>query len=205
VECDGALIETAIFKQPVAGPVRVGRTNLAGDRQADLRVHGGPDKAVYGYPADHYPWWKSELGRDDLAWGMFGENLTIEGLVETTVRIGDVFRIGTVELEVSQPRLPCYKLGVKFGMPSMVKLFMNSGRLGFYFRVAREGVLTAGDDVRQINAADADAPTIAELARLEAEGKKDHAVMTRAARTAALTAGWREKYARLIATPPGAP
>jgi MOSC domain-containing protein YiiM len=191
-------IETGIFKQPVAGAVRVRRTNLDGDRQADLTVHGGVDKAVYGYPSEHYPFWRAELVRDDLSWGMFGENLTTEGLDESSVRIGDVFGVGTALLEVSQPRLQCFKLGIKFGRPDMVKRFLKSRRLGFYFRVRREGVLAAGDAVTRVAPGDPDAPTIAELAALEADGRRDRALLERAARTAALTESWREEYARRL-------
>jgi MOSC domain-containing protein YiiM len=198
VEWKDGLVETGIFKQPVAGTVRVRRTNLDGDRQADLSVHGGVDKAVYGYPSEHYPVWRAELGRDDLGWGMFGENLTTEGLDESGARIGDVFAIGTALLEVSQPRLPCFKLGLKFGRPDMVKRFLKSGRLGFYFRVRREGTLAAGDGIARIAPADPDAPTIAELAALEANGRKDRALLERAARTAALTESWRREYTQRL-------
>jgi MOSC domain-containing protein YiiM len=205
VEWKGDLVETGIFKQPVAGRVRVRRTNLDGDRQADLTVHGGVDKAVYVYPSEHYPFWQAELGRDDLAWGMFGENLTTEGLDESGVRIGDVFAIGTAELEVSQPRLPCFKLGLKFGRADMVRRFLKSGRLGFYVRVRREGAVTAGDAVARISPAPADAPTIAELAHLEANGRQDRAVLERAVRTDALTRSWREEYQKRLQGTAGDP
>jgi MOSC domain-containing protein YiiM len=198
VEWKDRLVGTGIFKQPVAGTVRVLRTNLEGDRQADLTVHGGVDKAVYAYPSEHYPFWRDQLERHDLGWGMFGENLTTEGLDESAVRVGDVFAIGTAELEVSQPRLPCFKLGIKFGRPDMVKHFLKSGRLGFYFRVRREGVLAAGDAITRVAPGDPDAPTIAELAALEANGRKDVALLERAARTAALTESWRQEYANRL-------
>lgn len=194
VEWKDRLVETGIFKQPVAGTVRVLRTNLEGDRQADLTVHGGVDKAVYAYPSEHYPFWRDQLERHDLGWGMFGENLTTEGLDESAMRVGDVFAIGTAELEVSQPRLPCFKLGIKFGRPDMVKRFLKSGRLGFYFRVRREGVLAVGDVITRAALGDPDAPTIAELAALERDGRKDRALLARAARAAALTESWRQDY-----------
>lgn len=193
------VVETGIFKDPVAGPVRVTATNLEGDRQADLTVHGGVDKAVYAYPSEHYRLWRRELERDDLPWGMFGENLTTEGLLEADVRIGDRFAIGTAELEVSQPRLPCFKLGIRFGRPDMVKRFLRSGRLGFYFRVRLEGVLAAGDPVRRLIAASPDAPTVADLARLESSDRHDTALLERAARTPALTDSWRRGYADRLA------
>jgi MOSC domain-containing protein YiiM len=193
VEWNGKTIETGIFKDPVMGPVRVARTNLAGDRQADLTVHGGADKAVYAYPSEHYPFWSRELDRPDLPWGMFGENLTTEGLDESTVRVGDRFAIGTAELEVSQPRLPCVKLGLKFERADMVKRFLRSGRLGFYVRVRREGVIEAGEPIRRLGA-DPDAPTIADLALLEASGRDDVALLERAVRTPAMTESWRQRY-----------
>ena len=143
-------MRTSIFKQPVAGPVRVGPTNLAGDRQSDPSVHGGPDKAVYIYPSEHYPFWREQLPKMQLPWGMFGENLTTEGLVETEVRIGDRLRIGTAEFAVTQPRMPCFKLGLRFGRPDMLKRFLESGRSGFYVTVLREGTISAGDAVEII-------------------------------------------------------
>jgi MOSC domain-containing protein YiiM len=199
VEWRDEVVETGIFKQPVTAPVRVRRTNLDGDGQADARVHGGADKAVYGYPSEHYAFWRAQLDRSDLSWGMFGENLTTDGLLETDVRIGDVFAVGSAELEVSQPRLPCFKLGIKFGRPDMVKRFLRSHRLGFYFRVRREGVLAAGDSITRIGSADPHAPTIAELARLESDGKRDVALLERAVRCAALAESWRREYAQRLA------
>src|SRR5438105_369803 len=126
-------VATAIFKQPVTGRVALRDNNLAGDRQADPRVHGGPVKAVYLYASEHYPYWAAELTRDDLAWGMFGENLTTAGVLEEQVRIGDRFRIGSAVLQVTQPRMPCYKLGIRFGRADMVKKFWNAVRPGIYF------------------------------------------------------------------------
>jgi len=193
VEWNGKTIETGIFKDPVMGPVRVARTNLAGDRQADLTVHGGEDKAVYAYPSEHYPFWSRELDRPDLPWGMFGENLTTEGLAEATVRLGDRFAIGTAEFEVSQPRLPCFKLGLKFERADMVKRFLRSGRLGFYVRVRREGVIEAGEPIRHVGR-DPEAPTIADLALLETTRRGDRELVERAARTPALTESWRQRY-----------
>lgn len=198
-EWSGEAFETGIFKEPVTGPTHVHSTNVEGDGQADLKVHGGVDKAVYAYPSEHYPFWRETLERADLGWGMFGENLTTEGLDEATVRIGDVFAIGTVELAVSQPRLPCKKLNMKFGRPDMGKHFLKSGRLGFYLRVRREGVLETGDVVTRIVAADADAPTIAELARLETTAKHARALLERAARCTALSENWRKGYAEQLA------
>ena len=153
----GGSVSTGIFKEPVQGRVTVRRLNLDGDRQADLSVHGGADKAVYAYPAEHYHYWRGELAGMAMPFGpfglpgMFGENLTTEGLLEDAVNIGDHFRIGTAELVVTQPRLPCYKLGLKFGRDDMVKRFLASGRTGFYFSVSREGEVEAGDAVALID------------------------------------------------------
>jgi MOSC domain-containing protein YiiM len=138
---------SAIGKAPVAGPVRVEGVNLAGDDQADRRVHGGPDKAVYAYASEDTAWWALQLERDDLPPGMFGENLTTEGVDVTNALIGERWRIGTVELEVCQPRFPCYKLGLRFGDPLMVRTFAHAGRPGAYLRIVTEGELQAGDEV----------------------------------------------------------
>jgi MOSC domain-containing protein YiiM len=158
-------VATAIFKQPVAGRVALRDNNLAGDRQADPRVHGGPVKAVYLYPSEHYPYWTAELTRDDLAWGMFGENLTTAGVLEEQVRIGDRFRIGSAVLQVTQPRMPCYKLGIRFGRADMVKKFWNAVRPGIYFSVVEEGELEAGDVIEQV-AAGPEPISVADVVRL---------------------------------------
>jgi MOSC domain-containing protein YiiM len=164
VEWHGQPVTTSIWKAPVAGRVRVGRENLEGDRQADLSVHGGAYKAVYMYPSEHYEAWRREQPGLLLPWGAFGENLTTEGLLESDVRIGDRLRIGSAEFEVTQPRQPCYKLGVRFGRDDMVKLFLASGRSGFYLSVAREGEVGAGDAIEHFPG-DGSGPTIAAVVR----------------------------------------
>jgi MOSC domain-containing protein YiiM len=141
---------TGIFKQPVAGRVKVNEFNLAGDRQADLTVHGGRDKAVYCYPVEHYPYWTAELPGMDLPYGMFGENLTTTGLDEGSVYIGDQYRMGSAVLQVTQPRTPCYKLAIKFGRADMVENFWSSGRSGFYFSVIAEGELGTDDLIERV-------------------------------------------------------
>ncbi len=162
-------VSTGIFKEPVAGRVRIGRFGLDGDRQADLTVHGGPEKAVYAYPSEHYHYWRKELNRP-LLWGMFGENLTTEGLLEDAVRLGDRFRIGSAELAVTRPRFPCYKLGIKFGTMEMVRRFQASGRSGFYLSVLEEGEVGAGDAI-EIISRDTSNATISEIFTSEpAEG-----------------------------------
>jgi len=135
---------TGFFKTPVEGPVFVGSTNLAGDGQADLKNHGGVDKAVLAYSADHYPQWREELHMPDMPYGAFGENLTITGLSEKSVCIGDIFRIGEVVFEVSQPRQPCWKLGRRWRMHELTGLVVGNGRSGWYYRVLNEGSVEAG-------------------------------------------------------------
>jgi MOSC domain-containing protein YiiM len=157
----GQLVSTAIFKEPVKGPVRVGLLGLEGDGQADLRVHGGVEKAVYAYPAEHYEAWSRELGRE-LMPGTFGENLTVTGLTEGVVRAGDRYRAGTAVLEVTQPRFPCFKLGIRMNDMLFLKRFLESGRSGFYLRVVEEGVVAAGDAFELV-ASDRRRPTIAEI------------------------------------------
>lgn len=147
VPSHGEPVATGIFKSPVPGRVMMRTLNLDGDRQADLTVHGGQDKAVYAYPSEHYPFWKTQLPGVELPWGSFGENLTTSGLDEQTVYIGDRFAIGGAEVVVTQPRLPCYKLNLKFGRDDMVKRFLASHFTGFYFRVLREGDVGAGDEI----------------------------------------------------------
>lgn len=147
VEYNGEPGVTAIFKDPVAGKVRVGEFNLEGDRQADLTVHGGYSKAVYVYPSEHYEFWREEFPEMDLPFGMFGENLTSEGLTEKEVFIGDRFRIGTAEFIVTEPRQPCYKLGIRFGRTDIIKKFAQSGRSGFYLAIDKTGELETGDEI----------------------------------------------------------
>jgi MOSC domain-containing protein YiiM len=151
LDVGGEIVVTSIFKDPVKGAVRVKHLNLEGDEQSDLTVHGGVNKAVYAYPSEHYPRWREELPDADLEWGAFGENLTVVGLLEETTYIGDRLRIGTAELVVTQPRMPCFKLALKFGREDMIKRFLKSGRSGFYLRVATEGEVRMGDEIALIS------------------------------------------------------
>lgn len=153
VEYNGEPIATAIFKEPVSGPVAVGQTNLEGDRQADLRVHGGPYKAVYVYPSEHYAYWKRELPEVPFLDGMFGENLTTSGILESEVSVGDRLKIGTAEFKVTQPRVPCYKLNIRFGRKDMIKRFARSGLSGFYLSIEVQGTLEAGDKIEIVERA----------------------------------------------------
>jgi MOSC domain-containing protein YiiM len=193
----GQTVRTSIFKSPVAGAVRVGRLNLLGDVQSDPAVHGGAHKAVYAYPSEHYAWWRLELGEPDLAWGAFGENLTVSGLTESSVRIGDRLQVGTAELQVAQPRLPCYKLGIRFGRPDMERRFLASGRTGFYLSVVREGILQAGDTAALVARAE-DSMTVADIVALHAGDQQDAALLRRAVGLSALPGGMRELFRRRL-------
>jgi MOSC domain-containing protein YiiM len=181
---------TSIFKQPVPGRVAVRRHNIDGDRQSDLTVHGGPYKAVYCYPAEHYSYWRQQLPQIDFTPGIFGENLTTEGLLEDEVSIGDRFRVGSAVLQVTQPRMPCFKLGIRFGRPDMVKRFWQSGRSGIYFAVVEEGDVAAGDPIEKIEAG-AVPITVAEVVRLH-RGDEDSAELMQRAMIAPLAGGWKE-------------
>jgi MOSC domain-containing protein YiiM len=164
LQLGGRRLTTGIFKEPVPGRVMLRTLNLDGDGQADPRYHGGPDKAAYAYPLEHYERWKSELGRDDLPFGQFGENFTISGMLEDRVRIGDVYRIGGAQVQVTDPRAPCFKLGLKMGSRDFQKLFLASGRLGFYLRVLEEGDVGAGDPIELLRT-DPTSPTVFETGR----------------------------------------
>jgi MOSC domain-containing protein YiiM len=163
VESRGRIVQTSIWKAPRAGRIRVNQLNIEGDQQSDLSVHGGIDKAVYVYPSEHYELWRRELPDMEIPWGALGENLTIEGLLESDVRVGDGLAIGSALFEVTQPRLPCYKLGIRFGRDDMIKRFLLSGRSGFYLAVLQEGEIGAGDTIA-LEARHGGAPTIAEVA-----------------------------------------
>ena len=144
-------VMTGIFKSPVPGPILLRHLNLDGDHQADLENHGGRNKAVYAYPSEHYDFWRQELPGVELVLGNFGENLTTEGLLEEDAHIGDQFRIGTAVVKVTQPRIPCYKLGIRFGRPDMVKRFLASRRSGIYFSVVEEGLVNTGDAIERVH------------------------------------------------------
>lgn len=195
---DGELLRTSIWKEAVSGPVHVGRLNLAGDQQSDLRVHGGPDKAVYAYSADDYDFWRAELPGVALPWGAFGENLTVSGLDESLLGIGDRWRIGSAEFLVTQPRQPCFKLGLRLGRPDIVKRFQASGRSGCYLRVLSEGTVKAGDAVTCLARGD-HGVTIAELFGLAVAGVDDPDLLRRASTLPTIPAAWREHYANRLA------
>jgi len=196
VEWHGRTVTTGIFKEPVGGRVALRRLNLDGDRQADLTVHGGEAKAVYCYPLAHYEYWKAELPGRALSMGMFGENFTTDGLSETSVFLGDKFSIGSAEVVVTQPRLPCYKLGIRFQSDEMVKRFLASGRTGFYVAVTREGDVAAGDAIVSIER-DPNSVPVSEVTRLYVTKRfteEDLDSMKRILRIAALPDNWKNYF-----------
>jgi MOSC domain-containing protein YiiM len=192
----GRSVSTGIYKDPVAGRVTLRKLNLDGDRQADLSVHGGEYKAVYCYPIVHYDYWKRELPGRELPVGMFGENFTVEGFQEDSVHLGDQLSVGSAEAIVTQPRLPCYKLGIRFQSDEMVKRFLASGRTGFYIAVTREGEVGAGDEIKVVGR-DANEVPVSEITRLyiaKRYGETDVATLRRARRIAALPESWKEYF-----------
>ena len=198
VDWQGRRVRTGIFKAPVAGRVALRRHNLAGDAQADLTVHGGRDKAVYAYPVEHYDFWREQLPGRELPFGVFGENLTTEGLREDEVCVGDEFLIGTARLVVTQPRMPCYKLGLRFGDPAMPKWFVAARRPGIYFAVAGEGEIGPGDAIERVRR-DENGVTVADVLRLIVEEKGDGELLRRALRVPALADVWRREFLERLA------
>lgn len=194
----GQTFNTGIFKKPVNGPVMMQQLDFDGDRQADLSVHGGPYKAVYAYPSEHYEFWRKEFPEMDLPWGQFGENLTTEGLNEKDTHIGDVLRIGKAKVQVTQPRLPCFKLAAKFQRDDILKRFMESGRSGFYFSVIEEGLVAAGDAIERIQE-DANGIAVSDINGLFKQGT-DRALLRRVTQLEALPVDWREHFAEQLAT-----
>ena len=190
---DGQPVETGIYKSPVHRRVKATRLNLEGDGQADLSVHGGPNKAVYAYPSEHYAWWQGKLPGVEMPWGMFGENLTLEGLLEDEAHIGDRFQAGTTILLVTQPRLPCYKLGIRFGRDDMPDKFLSSGRTGFYFAVVEEGELGEGDPAERIHQ-EPNRVSVSDIVRIcFGDGSPDAQLVERALKVEALSPSWRKR------------
>jgi MOSC domain-containing protein YiiM len=210
VPWQGRDVLTSIFKVPVPGPVAARGINLEGDRQSDLQVHGGEFKAVYAYAAEHYDFWRAQLARE-LEPASFGENLTISGLDEQDLCIGDVVRVGGAALEVAQPRLPCFKLGLRFGDPFMVKAFARSGRFGVYFRIAGEGLVAQGDAVTIVHRDPAQL-AVREIARVYLHDGDDRSTMRRLAAHERLDPAWRAWFLEKLEdagpgerAPPGEP
>ncbi|MBC8122553.1 MAG: MOSC domain-containing protein [Gemmatimonadaceae bacterium] len=192
VSWKGKFVTTSIFKSPVSERVMLRSLNLDGDLQADLTVHGGAEKAVYAYPIEHYAYWRQELPGEELPCGAFGENLTIEGLSETTVNIGDRFRIGTAEVMVTQPRFPCFKLNLKFGRDDMVKRFLSSRLSGIYFSVVQEGEVGVGDAIELMNR-DQNNVTVADIVQIYVREASDD-LLRRAVQVPALAASLRTYF-----------
>jgi len=187
------IVNTAIFKNPIKHRIKLYKLNLEGDKQADLTVHGGIDKAVYSYPSEHYKFWKKEIKDFEYSWGTFGENLTTEGLVEDVVNIGDKFRIGSAKVVATQPRMPCYKLAVRFGRMDIIRRFMESERSGIYFKVAQEGEIGVEDKIELIKT-DENKVTIRDIVRLQTNGGRDTDMMNRAIKVKDLPDGWRNYF-----------
>jgi MOSC domain-containing protein YiiM len=196
----GRVVRTSIWKDPVEGLVHVSALNLEGDQQSDLSVHGGPEKAVYAYPREHYEYWRRELPGTDLPWGTFGENFTTEGLLEPDIRIGDRIRAGSAEFLVTQPRMPCFKLGIRFGHDDMVKRFMRSGRPGFYLAVVREGEVAKGN-LLEIVGRDEHGVTVADIASLYARDRDNDDLLRRAVDVPALPESWKEYLRKRLFEP----
>ena len=193
VSYNGNPVSTGIFKEPVSGRVILRTLNLDGDRQADLSVHGGPTKAVYVYPSEHYEFWRQELPEMTLPWGMFGENFTTEGLFETEVNIGDKFQVGSALLMVTEPRMPCYKLGIKFGRSDIIRRFLVSERTGFYLAVLQEGEVGVGDQIEMVERGK-EAVRVNDVTRLFSRDKHNAALLRRAIETEALPESWKEHF-----------
>jgi MOSC domain-containing protein YiiM len=191
VEWNGGRVLTSIFKTPTDRRLRVSTLNIEGDKQSDLTVHGGVEKAVYAYPSEHYPPWREELG-EDLPWASFGENLTTEGLSED-VRIGDRFRVGTAELVVTQPRMPCSKLGIRLGRQDVLRRMLRTGRTGFYFSVAVEGEVGAGDTIEPVSRSEEEL-TVADVVKLFTVEAGNQDLLRRAMRSPVLPLSWKDYF-----------
>jgi len=198
VEWRGQTVLTGIFKEPVEGPVGLHRHNLDGDRQADLSVHGGPTKAVYVYSTEHYDYWRRELDDSDLSWGGFGENFTVDAMNEEEMCLGDEYRVGSARLVVTEPRMPCSKLAVRFERADMLKRFLASQRTGFYFGVVDEGVVQAGDRLERV-AEHPDRLRIADVTRLYTTEKANEELLRRAIAVPVLPESWRGYFEHQLA------
>jgi MOSC domain-containing protein YiiM len=187
----GTQVSTSIFKSPVEAAVDVKKLNLRGDQQADLTVHGGPDKAIYAYPSEHYAYWRQQLPEAELGWGAFGENLTTQGLSEDSLYIGDRVRIGSALLMVTQPRVPCYKLTIRFERDDLIKRFIQSNTSGFYFAVVEEGQLAVGDGIEIIHR-DPATVSVNDINHLYYGKTHSAELVRRAINLAALPESWRD-------------
>ena len=200
IEWKGKIVRTSIFKKPVAGRVRVSTLNVEGDQQSDLTVHGGPDKAVYAYPSEHFAFWRTELPVTDLPWGVFGENFTTTGLLEESLHIGDRLRVGSAEFVVTQPRMPCFKLGIRFNRSDMVKRFLQSGRTGFYFAVHKEGEVAADDSIEVLERDGHNVP-VADIVNLYRGNAGNQDLLSRVSKLRSLPNSWREYFRKQLQNP----
>jgi MOSC domain-containing protein YiiM len=194
----GHIVRTSIWKSPRTGRLHVTTTNVEGDEQSDLTVHGGQFKTVYCYPSEHYEYWRGQLPHAELPWGAFGENFTTEGLLETDIRIGDRFQIGSAEFLVTQPRQPCFKLGIRFGRDDMIKRFLASGRSGFYVSVAREGDVAQGDPIQFVERATGSI-SVSDIFALYFDDDGEPEQLRRAAGAPGLAPGWRNHFLKRLA------
>lgn len=198
IQHEGRIIQTGIFKEPVSGSVMLREMNIDGDGQGDLTVHGGTYKAIYGYPIEHYSHWQKELNRDDLSYGQFGENLTVEGMLEDEIHIGDVFQIGvSVKLQITQPRVPCYKLGHKMGSSGFPKKFLQSRRVGFYFRVLEEGEIIAEDSIQRIEES-SQPMSVTQILNLRFFDMNNLEQISKAVKQPALSPSWKIDFNRIL-------
>jgi len=197
VHWHGKVVRTSIWKDPVAQRTYVSKLNVEGDRQSDLSVHGGAEKAVYAYPSEHYSYWRSNLPDIDLPWGAFGENFTTEGLLENQICVGDHVQIGSAEFVVTQPRMPCFKLGIRFDRMDMVKRFLMSKRTGFYFVVLREGEVGAGDPI-YVGDRQEGGVTITDIVNLYTVDSENQDLLRRATELTALPDGWKEYFRKRL-------
>ena len=200
IEWKGKIVRTSIFKAPVTGRVRVAKLNVEGDQQSDLTVHGGLDKAVYAYPSEHYAFWHQEFPGVDLPQGVFGENFTTSGLLEETLHIGDRLRVGSAEFVVTQPRMPCFKLGIRFNRPDMVKRFLQSGRTGFYFAVINEGEVAPGDSIELLERDEHNIP-VADIVNLYRGDATNQDMLRRVSELASLPNSWRDYFRKRLWNP----
>ncbi len=193
VDYRGHKVSTGIYNNPVEGRLKVKTLNIEGDQQADLTVHGGPDKAVYAYPAEHYPYWKEQYPNLSINWGMFGENLTTKGLLEDQANIGDEYQIGSAKFAVTQPRMPCFKLGIKFESPDIIKKLFASAKCGIYFKVLEEGEIGAGDEIKLVKR-DKNNVTIQDIMKTYGNEHNNKELLERAVKIDALPPGWKSHY-----------
>jgi len=200
----GRRISSGIFKKAISGAVMVHALNVEGDRQADLEVHGGFDKAVYAYPHEHYPYWQALYPEMEMPAGVFGENFTVEGMLETEVCIGDLYQVGKTTLVVTEPRIPCYKLAIRWGQTDIIEKFLASRRTGFYFAVLREGKVTAGDQITLLYRPEV-VISVADIIRVFAHEKEDVETLRQAITLKALPQRWRDYFQRQLELKTGEP